>query len=271
MAIDYDIPAILWGEGANDPEGWTARLNTYNKAKREGESLANTMRRVSSAYRGKSKQYQKAKSVQFNDFELPIWNNLLQTVSKYKPDEGWKYKFHENYSLPDYAGLTEGQIDEVLKGKWGKQVDFGNKVKIGKEYYFPEIEQGQAPQQAAIKTNRLSPHFTIDEFNQSGAPLPPEEIKVSQELVDRLEMLRELIGKPIRITSGYRNKEYNKKVGGVPGSQHPLGNAADIMAEGMTAKELEKFAKQAGFTFTQTYKSKPHLHVDVRKSHYKKE
>ena len=43
-----------------------------------------------------------------------------------------------------------------------------------------------------------------------------------------LDPLRRLYGKPIKINSGFRCKQLNKLVGGVPNSWHQLGNAADI-------------------------------------------
>ena len=47
-----------------------------------------------------------------------------------------------------------------------------------------------------------------------------------------LQPLRNLYGKPIIITSGYRCQELNKLVGGVPNSYHTFGNAADIHVSG---------------------------------------
>ena len=46
-----------------------------------------------------------------------------------------------------------------------------------------------------------------------------------------LDPLREALGEPIRITSGYRSPELNRLVGGVPTSQHLKGEAADCTAE----------------------------------------
>jgi uncharacterized protein YcbK (DUF882 family) len=43
-----------------------------------------------------------------------------------------------------------------------------------------------------------------------------------------LDPLREAYGKPIIVSSGYRCPKLNKAVGGVPTSQHMLGQAADI-------------------------------------------
>ena len=52
-----------------------------------------------------------------------------------------------------------------------------------------------------------------------------------------LQPLRDLYGKPMKVNSGYRCKELNEIVGGVPTSQHRLGEAADIH----TGSPLETF------------------------------
>ena len=45
-----------------------------------------------------------------------------------------------------------------------------------------------------------------------------------------LDPLREAWGHPLHINSGYRCPELNRLVGGVPTSQHVLGQAADVTA-----------------------------------------
>lgn len=50
-----------------------------------------------------------------------------------------------------------------------------------------------------------------------------------KELAERvLQPLRDRVGHPLRINSGYRCPELNRAVGGVPTSQHVRGEAADI-------------------------------------------
>ena len=46
-----------------------------------------------------------------------------------------------------------------------------------------------------------------------------------------LQPLRDFLGKPVVISSGYRCAELNKAVGGVRNSQHMKGEAADIHVE----------------------------------------
>jgi peptidoglycan hydrolase-like protein with peptidoglycan-binding domain len=50
---------------------------------------------------------------------------------------------------------------------------------------------------------------------------------IDTELVERLQHLRDKLGVPLTITSGYRCLAHNSKVGGAKGSKHVYGLAAD--------------------------------------------
>ncbi len=104
--------------------------------------------------------------------------------------------------------------------------------------------------------------FTTN-FNSSEFESPDcEDHKISVELIDKLQQLRDKYGKSITITSGYRSKEYNAKVGGVENSQHILGKAADI-----TAKDLDTLYDLCLELFSAIgdgRKKGKFIHVDVR-------
>ena len=51
-----------------------------------------------------------------------------------------------------------------------------------------------------------------------------------------LQPLREAMGEPIKIGSGYRSLAVNRAVGGVSNSQHMRGEAADLCIDGDLAK-----------------------------------
>lgn len=56
--------------------------------------------------------------------------------------------------------------------------------------------------------------------------------------------LRDAIGKPIRISSGYRSEKLNKAVGGSKTSQHNKGQALDLVAtSGFTNKDIFDYIK----------------------------
>ena len=79
----------------------------------------------------------------------------------------------------------------------------------------------------------LGKHFTLSEMTVTNTGLvnTPSKIEINKltMLVQNvLDPLRELYGKPITVNSGYRSPLVNKKVGGVPTSEHVKGQAADI-------------------------------------------
>ena len=51
-------------------------------------------------------------------------------------------------------------------------------------------------------------------------------------LVQKLDIIREKMGTPLKVTSGCRCASYNKSVKGKPDSAHVKGNAADIAIVG---------------------------------------
>ena len=83
----------------------------------------------------------------------------------------------------------------------------------------------------------LSQHFTLGEFTRSKYPevynIPSHEaIANMKRLCVWLEVLRNKVGHPIVINSGYRSPQLNRKVGGAANSNHLTGCAADIRTSG---------------------------------------
>ena len=93
---------------------------------------------------------------------------------------------------------------------------------------------------------KLSEHFSLGEFTKSGSHpevynIPSHEaIANLTNLSKWLEVLRERAGTPIRINSGYRSPQLNKRIGGVPTSNHLTGCAVDIRVSGM--EQLIRYA-----------------------------
>lgn len=124
---------------------------------------------------------------------------------------------------------------------------------------------------------KLSTNFSLDEFASADGTAPSGEVlKNLTELAKNLEVLRKHLGQPIRITSGFRSKEHNKKVGGEPASFHILGMAADIQAGKIKPEDVAKAIellikegkiKEGGLGIYRTW-----VHYDIRgtKARWKK-
>ena len=113
-----------------------------------------------------------------------------------------------------------------------------------------------------IKDIQLSTHFKLSEFRcKDGNSV----VLVNPKLIQALETLRAKTGKPITIYSAYRTISYNAKVGGVRGSQHTLGNAADIHIDGLSPYQVAQVAIKSGvFKGVGIYDTFTHLDVRPR-------
>ena len=69
-------------------------------------------------------------------------------------------------------------------------------------------------------------YFKLSEFDSPDMVGSGEAM--DREFLSKLDQARSLCDIPFKITSGYRSEAHNKKVGGVSGSSHTKGLAADI-------------------------------------------
>jgi len=81
-------------------------------------------------------------------------------------------------------------------------------------------------------------HFSWAELTRTSTGLPnepgPQERANLTVLVQCvLDPLRAHLGKPVRITSGYRSAQVNAKIGGSKTSAHMSGEAVDVKVDGV--------------------------------------
>lgn len=87
---------------------------------------------------------------------------------------------------------------------------------------------------------------------------------IDKRLVDVLDRIRERLGVPITVNSGYRCPEHNAEVRGVSDSQHVLGTAADVTYDGIDVDTLAEIAEECGADGIGKYYHQDFVHVDVR-------
>jgi uncharacterized protein YcbK (DUF882 family) len=90
-------------------------------------------------------------------------------------------------------------------------------------------------------------YFDIEEFDSPDLIGSGENMDA--EFLEMLDSAREIAGIPFIITSGYRTKAHNKKVGGKSDSAHLTGHAADIKVNGSRQRwQIVEACIKAGFT-----------------------
>ena len=111
-------------------------------------------------------------------------------------------------------------------------------------------------------------HFTVKEI---ACKCGCGESRIKQEMLDKIEELRILIGKPIIVTSGYRCVKHNEGVGGSKGSGHLTGEAVDFYSPKLSLSQLWLFCEslKEKFNGVGTYPGNtPFIHCDILSSRF---
>lgn len=106
---------------------------------------------------------------------------------------------------------------------------------------------------------KLTKNFNREEFKcRCGCGL----MAINPAIVQRLQVIRDIVGLPIRILSGYRCPKHNKEVEGAAHSLHMMGNAIDFRIENYSMADLAKVLERwsGGFHF---YRHENFIHIDI--------
>ena len=78
---------------------------------------------------------------------------------------------------------------------------------------------------------KLTKNFELEEFAcKDGTPVPKRYYENCKELAENLQVLRDSLGVPLVVLSGYRTVKHNKKIGGASASFHLTASAVDLKA-----------------------------------------
>lgn len=110
-----------------------------------------------------------------------------------------------------------------------------------------------------INNIQVAPNFNLREFECKDGS---HQVVLHRLLLERLQVLRDALGRPVIINSGYRNINHNAEVGGSPNSYHLKGMAADIRVPDLSPNDVADAARAAGFNGVIVYNT--FVHVDIR-------
>ena len=112
---------------------------------------------------------------------------------------------------------------------------------------------------------KLSENFRVREFACNDGS---DKILIDIDNVTQLQKIRTHFSKAITITSGYRTKSYNVKIGGATNSYHTKGMAADIVVKDIDARKVAMYAENIGCHGVIWYPLKKFTHIDTRLNTY---
>ena len=86
---------------------------------------------------------------------------------------------------------------------------------------------------------------------------------INEPALDKLQALRDRLGKPLIVCSAYRSPEHNRAVGGATRSKHLDGAAFDITMVNHDPVAFEAAAREVGFLGFGFYPRSGFIHVDL--------
>ena len=89
------------------------------------------------------------------------------------------------------------------------------------------------------------------------------QLKLHPEALDKLQALRDRLGKPLILRSAYRSPEHNRAVGGAKASKHMDGTAFDIAMGNHDPAAFEAAAREVGFLGFGYYPRSGFMHIDL--------
>ena len=88
-------------------------------------------------------------------------------------------------------------------------------------------------------------------------------LRINEDALDKLQALRDRLGKPLIVRSAYRSPAHNRAVGGAPRSKHMDGTAFDIAMSNHDPVAFEAAARAVGFLGFGYYPRSGFMHIDL--------
>ena len=141
--------------------------------------------------------------------------------------------------------------------------------------YYDRYASGASSNKSEVKgmiefkkgdSAQISKNFQYKEFDCHGSGCCSTTV-IDEKLVEYVQRIRDHFGKPVTITSPYRCEVHNRRVGGATKSYHMQGKAADIVVQGVSSREVAKYAESIGILGIGLYETSADgyfTHIDTR-------
>lgn len=189
----------------------------------------------------------------FDTFKSSVWLSQPELISSSSLEKLKEVAAEANRPSPSDEQEPLIKNEEIIN----KPVD------LGKAIYIPCVKETKYTNQAIIDGGS----FTWGEATHNGTRIPEDQSVVNGivRIARKVQSYRDKVGRPFQITSWYRDRKNNARVGGAKYSRHLSGDALDILVNGYNGRELAyQFFRdwQGGLGM---YRNMPNLiHVDAR-------
>ena len=187
-----------------------------------------------------------------------------------------KESFRSVYNVLKNASSIQQASDVVLmdfERPYDAATQKSKRAAMGQVYYNKyskpannTMEDTRMKEYEKSKKVKVSQNFASTEFDCHGKGCC-STTKIDSKLVEYLQKIRNHFGKPITITSAYRCEVHNRRAGGATKSYHMQAKAADIVVQGVSSREVAKYAESIGILGIGLYETSADgyfTHIDTR-------
>ena len=222
---------------------WTRKQNLLNYAKSKNKSIGDLEMQLEFLVKELKESYTSS-----------VYKVLKEATSILEASNAVLLKFERPANMGASVQATRANYGQKFYDKYA-----GSASTTQKEVYsMIEFKKG--------RTDKIATNFQYKEFDCHGSGCCSTTI-IDEKLVAYVQQIRDHFGKPVTITSPYRCETHNKRVGGATKSYHMQGKAADIVVQGVSSREVARYAESIGILGIGLYETSADgyfTHIDTR-------
>ena len=222
---------------------WTRKQNLLNFARQNNKSIGDLDMQLNFLIKELKESYTNS-----------VYNVLKKATSVLEASNAVLLNFERPANMGVSIQATRARYGQTYYDKYALDVS-SNKSEVKG---MIEFEKG--------RSDKIAKNFQYKEFDCHGQGCCSTTI-IDEKLVEYVQQIRDHFGKPVTITSAYRCEVHNRRVGGATKSYHMRGQAADIVVQGVSSREVAKYAESIGILgigLYETSKDGYFTHIDTR-------
>ena len=222
---------------------WTRKQNLLNFARQNNKSIGDLNMQLCFLVKELKDMYTNS-----------VYNVLRKATSVLEASNAVLLNFERPANMSASVQATRARYGQTYYDRYASGVSSNKSGVKG----MIEFKKGDSAQ--------ISKNFQYKEFDCHGSGCCSTTI-IDEKLVEYVQRIRDHFGKPVTITSPYRCEVHNRRVGGATKSYHMQGKAADIVVQGVSSREVAKYAESIGILGIGLYETSADgyfTHIDTR-------